>query len=109
MEHWTPEQLQERIAAGDRIFLKLWKKGCGACKLANPAIERIEAADHHGLKFVQIGVDDHPEMLEISDTDVLPAFFVFKDRGLAGQHIGFKGIKSLQDLVARSMGEGDES
>ena len=104
MQDWIPEKLQERIAAGDRIFLKLWKKGCGACKLAQPALERIQAADQHGLTFVQIGVDDHPEMHEISETDVLPAFFIFKDKALAAQHIGFKGIKSLQDLVAKAMG-----
>ena len=100
MENWSPEQLQEQIESGAIVFLKLWKKGCGACKLSIPALERIMAADTHSIHFGQILVDDHPEILEIAETDVLPAFFVFKDQGMVGQLTGFKGIKTLQDLIA---------
>lgn len=105
MENWTPEQLQRHIEAGDKVFLKLWKKGCGACKLSIPALERLKASDQHGLMFAQISTDEYPEMLEISETDVLPAFFVFRDKQMAAQQIGFKGLKSLLDFVAHSMGE----
>ena len=102
MENWTPEQLQEQIESGATVFLKLWKKGCGACKLSIPAIERIVAADTHRIHFGQISSDDHPEILEITDTEVLPAFFVFKDKAIVGQLIGFKGIKSLQELIDKA-------
>jgi thioredoxin-like negative regulator of GroEL len=102
MENLTPEQLRQHIDAGEQVFLKLWKKGCGACKLSIPALERIEEADTRGLRFVQISVDDHPEMLEISETEVLPAFFLFKDKQMAGSVVGFKGIKTLQDFLAKT-------
>lgn len=103
MENWTPEQLQEHIEAGHRIFLKLWKKGCGACKLSIPAVERLMAADAHGLRFGQVATDEYPEMLDIAETEVLPAFFIFKEKGLAGQFVGFKGLKSLQDFVEQTL------
>ena len=103
MENWTPEHLQEQIESGATVFLKLWKKGCGACKLSIPAIERIVAADTHQTRFGQISTDDHPEILEITDTEVLPAFFVFKDKSMVGQVIGFKGIKSLQELIDKAL------
>ena len=103
MENWTPEQLQQEIEAGHRIFLKLWKKGCGACKLSVPAVERLMAADTHGLRFGQIAADEYPEMLEIAETEVLPAFFIFRDKEMAGQFVGFKGLKSLQDFVAETL------
>lgn len=104
MQDWNPEQLQQHIEAGNKIFLKLWKKGCGACKLSIPAVERLQASDKHGLTFAQISVDDHPEMLEIADTEVLPVFFAFKEKAMAGTVIGFKGLKTLEDLVVKSFG-----
>jgi len=99
MKDWTPDQLQNHIESGNRIFLKLWKKGCGACKLSIPAIERIQAADQSGMHFGQISTDDHPEILEITGTEVLPAFFVFSDRKLKGSITGFKGLEKLKAFV----------
>jgi len=99
MKDWTPADLEAHLEKGDTVFLKLWKKGCGACKLSIPAIERIEAGDTHGMTFGQISTDDHPEILEISDTEVLPAFFVFRDKKLAAQFAGFKGLDRLKSFV----------
>lgn len=99
MKDWTPENLQQHIEAGDKVFLKLWKKGCGACKLSIPAIERIEAADTSSLVFGQICTDDHPEILEIADTHVLPVFFVFVQKEMKGRLEGFKGLEKLKAMV----------
>lgn len=104
METWTPEQLQRHIEDNDRVFLKLWKRGCGACKLSIPALERLKAEDRYQLRFGQISVDDHPEMLEIAETDVLPAFFVFADKQMAGSHVGFKGLATLREMVDKALG-----
>lgn len=103
MQDWTPEELQSHLAAGDSVFLKLWKRGCGPCKLSAPAIERIETADTAGLTFGQINVDDHPEMYEITGVDMVPAFFVFKDRKKAGVFTGFKGLAAMQEFVSKSL------
>lgn len=100
METWNPEQLRAHLEAGEFIFLKLWKKGCGACKLSIPALERLEAADQQTLRWGQICTDDHPEMLEIAEADALPAFFIFKGGEMIKRQAGFKGLKSLQDFVA---------
>ena len=83
MQQWTPDELKTKLDAGETVFLKLWKKGCGACKLSEPALERIEEADDTGMQFGSISTDDHPEMFDIADTDVLPVFFVFKDQCFA--------------------------
>ena len=99
MKDWKPDDLKAHLDKGEAIFLKLWKKGCGACRLSTPAIERIEAADASGLHFAQINTDDHPEMLDITGTDVLPCFFVFRDKQMKGKFIGFKGLKKLQEFV----------
>lgn len=99
IEAWTPADLQQALDAGQSVFLKLWKEGCGACTMSTPAIERLAAANEHGLRFAQISVTDHPEMMELADSEVLPLFFLFKDKALVGKQIGFKGIAKLQDLL----------
>jgi thioredoxin-like negative regulator of GroEL len=107
MRDWSPEDLQKHLDAGDKVFLKLWKKGCGACKLSIPAIERIEAADAEGMVFGQICTDDHPEILEIAETDVLPVFFVFADKKMRGQMEGFKGLERLKSMVDDALKAGE--
>ncbi len=99
MKNWTPEDLQTHLAAGDAVFLKLWKNGCGACKLSVPAVERLEAANVHALVFGQISADDHPEILEIAETEVLPVFFVFAGKQQKGRFEGFKGLEKLKKMV----------
>ncbi len=101
MKNITPADLEQKLADGRAIFLKLWKKGCGACKLSEPAISRLEPIHGLSYEFVSISVDDYPEILELSETDVLPAFFVFKNGELKGNLLGFKGIKNLEDLISK--------
>jgi thioredoxin-like negative regulator of GroEL len=100
LQNINPTELQEKIESGRPIFLKLWKKGCGACKLSVPAIERLEAAHGETVSFVQILADDHPDILEITESEVLPAFYVFKDKSMVGSQVGFKGIKGLESLIS---------
>jgi thioredoxin-like negative regulator of GroEL len=103
MENWSPEDLEKKLDRAEKVFLKLWKKGCGACKLSIPAVERLEVQNPHGLVFGQICADDYPEILEITESEVLPAFFIFADGGMKGQFIGFKGLARLQQFVDEHM------
>ena len=103
MQDWKPSDLQDYLEKGERVFLKLWKRGCGPCKLSTPAIERIEAANAHGLVFGQICTDDYPEMFEIAETDVLPTFFVFAEGALKGKTSGFKGLEKLKEFIEGAM------
>ena len=102
MEAWTPERLQEELSRGERVFLKLWKKGCGICKLSTPATDRMEKDNIHQLKFAKISIDDHPEMMAVAGTEVLPVFFVFAEKQKKGMYTGFKGVEKLQEFVDES-------
>lgn len=103
MKDWSPDELQKQLDAGAKVFLKLWKKGCGACKLSIPALERIEASDAHGLQFAQICTDDHPEILEITESEVLPVFFVFANKEMRGRLEGFKGLEKLKSMIDEAL------
>ncbi len=99
MKQWSPEDLKKALDSGESVFLKLWKHGCGACKLASPAVERLEKANEFPVTYAEICIDDHPEMLEIAGTEVLPVFFVFHNKKKQSQLIGFKGIAKLQEML----------
>ncbi len=99
MESWTPEVLKEHLDLNKRVFLKLYKKGCGICKLSEPATERLQTNNTHDLIFGKIDVEDYPDLLDSSGTEVLPAFYVFADKKRRGTFLGFKGLKKLQDFV----------
>lgn len=103
MEAWTPEQLKANLESGQRVFLKLWKKGCGICKLSTPATDRMEKNNTHALVFGKIDVGEYPEMIELAGSDVLPTFFVFEDKKKKGMYTGFKGLDALQGFVDESL------
>ncbi len=100
MNDVNPTQLRTHLDHSKKLFLKLWKKGCGPCKLSVPAIERLEKKYGEGYEFVQICIDDHPEMMEITESEVLPAFFVFVEGKKTNQSIGFKGLAKLQEMFS---------
>ena len=104
MLEWTPEDLKKHLDAGDAVFLKLWKRGCGICKLSTPATERMELHNAHKLIFASINVDDHPELLDASGAESLPTFFVFNSGQKKGQYVGFKGLQKLEEFVDQAMG-----
>lgn len=103
MEAWTPDDLKTKLDHGEKVFLKLWKRGCGICKLSNSATDRMEQDNPHGLVFGKINVEDHPEMLELAGTNMLPSFFVFADKQKKGMYTGFKGLEKLQDFVESAL------
>lgn len=104
MQDMTPSELKKEIEQGKAIFLKIWKKGCGPCKLSESATDRLEKAHADDpISFVKVSASDYPEMYEITGSEVLPAFFVFKDKQIVGKTIGFKGLNSLKPLVSDAL------
>jgi thiol-disulfide isomerase/thioredoxin len=95
----TPKTLENALLNHKKVFLKLWKKGCGACKMSDPAVSRLASARGEDIFFAQISVTDFPEMYEIAETDVLPVFFAFQNQKLTGKMVGFKGIKALEEFI----------
>jgi|GEM_PF-1580641 len=103
MEAWTPDELKSHLDKGDRIFLKLWKRSCGICKMSTPATEKMEKDNLHNFTFAKICIDDHPEMLEITGSDMLPVFFVFDQKKKKGMFAGFKGLDKLQEFTESAL------
>lgn len=99
MEAWSTDDLKAALDQGTDIFLKVYKSGCGICKMSEPATRRMEEKNKHNLKFVSINSDDHPEINEIAGVESYPTFYVFKQSKMKGSFIGFKGLAKLEAFV----------
>lgn len=102
MTDYTPKTLENLLASAPRVFLKIWKKGCGPCKLSTSAIERLEKTWGEKVHFAQISASEYPEMLEIAETDVLPIFVSFEGGRLIKKLEGFKGLQTLENFLGQS-------
>lgn len=103
MEAWTPDELKAHLDKGERVFLKLWKRSCGICKLSTPATDKMEKENEYQMTFAKICIDDHPEMMDVAGTEVLPVFFVFDQKKKKGMFTGFKGLDKLQEFVSDAL------
>lgn len=99
VQELIPKTLENTLLSHEKVFLKLWKKGCGPCKMSEPAVSRLASARGKDIFFAQISVTDFPEMYEIAETEVLPVFFAFQSQKLTGKMVGFKGIKALEEFI----------
>lgn len=104
MRDMTPGELKQLIETDATIFVKIWKKGCGPCKLSESATDRLEKAHADDpIEFVKVSAGDFPEMYEVTGSEVLPAFFVFKNKQMVGKKLGFKGLNSLKPLITDAL------
>ncbi len=103
MLDWNAADLEKAIESGKKVFVKFWKNGCGACKLAIPATQRLEDKFKDRVLFGQICMDDNEELYELLETQVLPSFFTFADAELRGKSVGFKGLAKLECLIEETL------
>jgi thioredoxin 1 len=96
------DTLKQKLDQGKDLFLKVWQKGCGPCKLSEPALERLEPTYGSTLEFVQVCIDDHPDIADIANIEALPAFFIFKEKKMKAKSFGFKGIAKLEAFIKES-------
>jgi thiol-disulfide isomerase/thioredoxin len=104
MIEFDPKTLETSLSEHKKVFLKLWKKGCGPCKMSEPAVKRLEPIWEKDVVFGQICISDFPEMIEIAGTEILPVFFAFNDHKLSAKLEGFKGIKTLEEFLESHFG-----
>ncbi len=104
MQQWTPEQLQEQLDSGSTVFVKLWRNECAPCKAATPVVEKL-STEFPDIVFGEVSIDDYPEVAEAANVRAVPAFFVFVNKQLKGQHLGFRGADALKKFLEDSIKE----
>jgi thioredoxin 1 len=98
IQELTPEELKEKLDQKIDIFLKLYKPGCGACKMSEPAVTRLMEKHGKNFEFGEIDVEEYPEILDLAQGEAVPIFILFKNQKITGKVIGFKGIQKLENL-----------
>jgi thioredoxin 1 len=64
----------------DLVLIDFWAEWCGPCRIMGPIIETI-APDFPTVKFLNVNVDDIPELAELFGVQGIPAFYMIKFSG----------------------------
>ena len=73
----TFEALVEDPSIKRPVAVNCWADWCGPCKLFEPIYEKISKEFTHEMDFVNLNIEDNPELADKFDLRRLPALLIF--------------------------------
>lgn len=86
---------QEKLDKGTPLVAKFSAKWCSPCKAYAPTVEAV-AADHPEVEFVEIDLDENPDLAARWNVRSIPATIGFKDGNVAFQAMGILSRSVLE-------------
>ena len=82
------EQFNEEIKTGITVakFFATW---CGPCKIQTPIVEQIEAEMKEKANFIEIDIDQSPDVTKAYEIMGVPTIIIFKNGQKVDQIVGF--------------------
>jgi thioredoxin 1 len=80
------------------VLVDFYADWCGPCKMIAPVLEELaqEATD---AKIVKVNVDENPQLAARYGISSIPSLLVFKDGGVADQHVGLANKAQLRSMI----------
>ncbi len=72
------------------VFVDFYAVWCGPCKVTSPIIDEL-SGEIKDMKFVQVDVDENPELATQYSIFSIPTFVIFKNGQVATQFVGAMG------------------
>jgi thioredoxin 1 len=80
MQSITTDIFDEFIKSSELpVLVDFWAPWCGPCKMIKPLLDELSVDFSGILKFVELNVDESPEMAQRYDVKSIPALLLFKD------------------------------
>lgn len=89
---------KEVIQSDKPVLLDFYADWCGPCRMAGPVVDQI-AQDRPDIKVCKVNVDAAPEIAAAYHVMSIPMFAVIKDGRLAGQAVGFRGRRQIEEML----------
>ena len=89
------EELSNRIATGDLVFVDFWAEWCGPCKVMGPVVDSLAEANPN-TNILKIEVDKEPDAAAEYRVRAIPTFIIFKDGKEVDRFSGVQDMKQIQ-------------
>ncbi len=94
---WQKEVLDYK----GRVFVDFFAEWCGPCKITGPIVEEL-SNEMKDIKFVEVDVDQNPQLSQQYSVFSIPTFMIFKDGKLAGQFVGAMGKEGFLNEIKKT-------
>lgn len=98
---WFREQVQGDVP----VLVDLSATWCGPCQMMKPTLEKVCVTYGDRLKFVEVDVDQHPDVAMHFLASSIPTVLVLKNGKTVGKVSGVKSFEQLVDLLTPVIGE----
>lgn len=82
------------------VFIDFYADWCGPCKLTSPIIDEL-ANEMQNIKFVQVNVDENPELSQTYSVFSIPTFLIVKDGTIVSQFVGAMGKEGFLNEIKK--------
>lgn len=82
------EEFDQEIQADGVTVVKFWASWCGPCKAFSPTVETVEEQVGPAVKFLNVSIEDLPELSSRFQVRTIPMLLFMKGGELVDQQIG---------------------
>ncbi len=82
---------------GAPVLVDFWSEGCGPCRMLNPVLEEIAAAQVGQAVIAKVNIGESPDLAARFGITAVPTLIVFKN----GQPVRtLRGVQSRREISA---------
>lgn len=85
---------QEVLDQKGLVFVDFYAEWCGPCKVTEPIIHEL-SEEMKDVKFIQVNVDENPELASQYSVFSIPTFIMFKNGKTVSQTVGAMGKETF--------------
>ncbi len=94
---------QEVLDQKGLVFVDFYADWCGPCKMTEPIIHEI-SEEMKNVKFIQVNVDENPDLASQYSVFSIPTFVMFKNGKTVSQAVGAMGKEAFIAEINRAIG-----
>ena len=84
-----------------KVFVDFYADWCAPCKITSPIIEEL-SEEMKDIKFVQVDVDQNPDLASQYSIFSIPTFMILQDGKVVNQFVGAMGKEGFLNEIKKA-------